>query len=138
MKNRGDLRTANLSGRPANEFKLACQAALKRGDAVGFALRLLTGQEVDYYVVDKELVPGPPRLAMRMEAAKWLADRGFGKATVSIELPPPVPDANLTGEEVRLRLLGMIPVLVNTLPASTAERATLLAGINNAEAVLGE
>lgn len=112
MKNRHDLRTANLGGRPTNEFKLACQSALKKGDAVGFALRLLKGTEVDYYVVDKALVPGPPRLAMRMEAAKWLADRGHGKATVVMETPDGEPVKVLTGDLIAVKLLEALPLLM--------------------------
>ena len=136
MKNRGDLRSANLGGRPANEFKLACQAALKRADGVGFAERLVKGEEVDYYVVDKELVPGPPRLAMRMEAAKWLADRGHGKATVHVEVAPSSPDALLTGEEVLQRVAQALPVVLRAISGDA--RVTLLASIQQTEVVMEE
>ena len=138
MQNRRQLSARNLGGRPTAEFRLACQSAVKDSKAITLAKRIVEGKEKDYYIVDKKLVAGPPRLATRQAAAEWLADRAFGKATVVIEVPDPTPDGELTGEDVRRRLLASVPVLIQTLPGNAQERAQLLNDLKAVENAMEE
>lgn len=74
----------------------------------------------------------PAFMAATVHAARY----AVGLPTQAIELTTPDPESNLTGEERRMRLLGAIPVLIQTLPASMSERAKLLGAIQQVETVM--
>lgn len=73
-----------------------------------------------------------------MAATKHAAAYAVGMPTQTIEVRPADPDADLTGEAVRSRLLTAIPILLQMLPGNALERATFLAGLKQAEVVMEE
>lgn len=73
-----------------------------------------------------------------LAATKHAAAYAHGMPTQAIEVKDTTPDREMTGEDVRQRLLGSIPILLQTLPGDAMERAKFLAGLKQAEIVMGE
>lgn len=67
--------SGNPGGRPKGLTQRARKATKDGAELVAFMLSVLRGE-----LVDKEGNPEPVKLENRIEAAKWLADRGWGKA----------------------------------------------------------
>ena len=73
--------SGNPGGRPKGLASLVREKTRDGEELVAFMLKVLRG---------KQRVNGnAPSLALRMEAAAWLADRGFGKAVQQMELSGP-------------------------------------------------
>jgi hypothetical protein len=99
---------------------LGLAARIRRASGEGqelldFYFAILRGQPI---LVPGRRVPVIPTLDHRMHAANWLADRGWGKARETIELPDEVPP-----REARLALLSQL---------SSEERAALRAILQRA------
>ena len=81
--------SGNPGGRPRGFVQAIREATSDGGELVEFMLRVLRGK-----------VPGV-RLRDRLEAATWLADRGFGR-------PAPAPPLKAEDERVSLEALRAI------------------------------
>jgi hypothetical protein len=79
-------RSANPGGRPKGIGSLVREQTRDGAELVAFMLAVLRGRK-----------KAPLRL--RMEAAAWLADRGFGKALQQVEV------GNMEGEEIVFRIV---------------------------------
>lgn len=77
--------SGNPGGRPAGLAALVKQETRDGAELVEFYLRILRGKRQP--------------LRYRLEAASWLADRGFGKAVQQVEV------GNIEGEEVVFRIV---------------------------------
>lgn len=124
--------SGNPGGKPKQFADYIRECTLQGRELVDFALALMRGEvEVkDVRVVDRELVEvmKPPGHEVRMDAVKYLTDRGWGKAKETVELsgkdggpieakalPLPPPDADRT-----LAIMGVLAnVGVLQLPAET-------------------
>jgi hypothetical protein len=94
-------RSGNQTGRPRGFTGLAAYIKERTNDGrrlVDFALEILDGKPIDMEMVLQSKEPGgrpsvihcrqtpPPRL--RLEAAQWLADRGWGKPIREVAVTP--------------------------------------------------
>jgi hypothetical protein len=79
--------SGNSGGRPRGFVQAIREATSDGGELVEFMLRVLRGK-----------IPGV-RLRDRLEAATWLADRGFGRPAPAP--PPDAGDARLSLETLR-------------------------------------
>jgi hypothetical protein len=69
-------------------------------------------------------------------ATKHAAAYAHGMPTQAIEVKDTTPDKEMTGEDVRRRLLGAVPALIQTLPGNAQERAQLLADLKAVETAM--
>jgi phage FluMu protein gp41 len=117
--------SGNPSGRPKGAKGLASYIRKETQDGemvADFALKVLAGQPVPTTIIDAktgEQVVHTPKLADRIWAATWLADRGFGKALASIEIADVSEGRTPFGDEQLAQLpeakLAQIQALLETL-----------------------
>lgn len=128
-----------MGGQPSAWLRARCQSIVESSKGFELAKAIIDGEDVETFVTDEGAkIKVPASLKERREWLTLMLNRGWGMPTQVVETLPPSPDAQMTGEDVRMRLLEAIPVLLRTLPSSTQERAAFLAGLKQAEVVMGE
>lgn len=97
--------SGNPAGRrsPGNVFSRLVRSHTNNGlELLEFALAVFRGQAT-------EAMPEKPDLAMRWEAMKWLADRGFGKAVEQVAIVEEPEAASATALPVESLEDGLSP-----------------------------
>ena len=92
---------ANPGGRPRGVAALVKSRTRNGADIVAFMVRVLQGRLYEYPDLPPGLHRGVARVPSpeeRLEAARWLADRAFGKAPTVVEATVDV-DAQVTHTE---------------------------------------
>ena len=85
----GQIGNKGGPGRPKKEFNEKCKRALDMSKAVEWAQGVAAGQLQKKSVISfgkAKVVEVYPTIDERLECAKWLADRGYGKAAQEVEL----------------------------------------------------
>ncbi len=88
--------SGNPGGRPKGFVLLIRQCTSDGEELVSFMLKVFRGESINKYA---------PKLKNRIEAATWLADRGFGKPAQAIDGIPEEPQkpydfSRLSGKEL--------------------------------------
>lgn len=77
--------SGNPGGRPAGFTALVRNATKDGQELVEFAVKVFRGETFGRVKIGKRWVTIRPGLDMRMDAMRWLADRGFGKPPQPLE-----------------------------------------------------
>lgn len=101
--------SGNPSGRPKSVVSLAAECQKYAPEVIALMAKVLRGEPVKRQIIRsngrKYTVVEPPTRAEQIDAGKWFADRGFGKAatvlageggvgpaTITITLEKPLPE----------------------------------------------
>lgn len=125
-RGRGPRAGTPNAGRPRNDWREACRAALEKADGLGFIAQVMSGEAVQAVGVDKHGKPilRRPRIRDRLNAVKLLLDYAYGKPTQDVQ--PEDEQPRVTREELMAHLMEMLPHVVATLPVDPKELVRLL------------
>ena len=87
----GEGQPTNRGGRPKGLMQFVREQTNDGREVADFMLQVFRGEKIKRSVADLGEVELSPSLEERIDAAKWLADRGFGKPTQTLGVEPDQP-----------------------------------------------